>query len=215
MEIIWQIILISLAMVLFSQLFSMKFAINPQSQMELQMRIQDMQERLKLAQQNANAQEIQMINQEMMMIMQTTMKQQLIPTCIRSIIFIVIFGVLSAVYSQYNDELPVSWYVIYLFTSLIGSLVFSQLRKFIQSKNPNYKKPEMVTDKLRALQNTMMINSQPGVQSGFGNMPTGFGNLNQTSQEISNNNPQTTTTGKTWKQNLIKSNDEDSDESTE
>lgn len=181
-EIVWQIVLISLGMIAFSHLLQKKFSVSQADQMRMQTQMQELQERIKLAQ--GNMQMMQQINTEMMAMMQQTLKKQLFPMCIRTLIFIGFWAVLGALYGGYDEILPFQflfgrgWFATYILVSLIASIAIALIRKGLKKIRPSAfpEQKEQLIDHLRVLQRNIMVNSPNPQSTSYGtSMPAGYG----------------------------------------
>ena len=103
-EVIWPIVGICIVMSLLSQWFTKKYAVPASEQMQLQMKIQDLQMRMKDA--RGDQEMMMQMNQEMMVLMKLMYKKQLIPMMLRSIIWIALFGLLRLLFGGYDEYLP-------------------------------------------------------------------------------------------------------------
>lgn len=170
-EVVWQIVLISLGMVLFSQLFQKKYALSRESQMKTQETLQDLQERIQLAQGNMKL--MQELQQEMMGLMQSMMKKQILPMCIRTIFFLGVLGLLRLFYGQYDKILPFpflfgqGYFATYIFVSICASLVIAVSKKIFTANKPT-EENEQVIDQIRVMKNNITVSSRYMQQRAYG-----------------------------------------------
>ena len=200
MAFVWQIVAISLAMVVFSKLLRWKFQMDPTQQADLQHKMQSMQEEIKLAQAQNDMQRLQEIQYEMMEFTKVMMRKQMVPMCVSSVIFMGIFGVLSSFYGNYDYSQVggVSWFLIYILTSLGANLLISYLTK-VYRKSKGNEKPAPVVDNIRALQRNMTINH--GAMGGSAS-PMGVGMRPPITQTNSYADSESNNTQKDWKKKL-------------
>ncbi|MHA1613064.1 MAG: hypothetical protein ACTSYU_13485 [Promethearchaeota archaeon] len=164
-EVVWQIVGISLIMFTFSQWFSRRFKVSQESQMQIQMQVQDLQDQLKVAQEEHNPELTVQLNAEMMEVMKVMYKKQLVPMLIRSVVFFGLFGLMRLLYGGFDEYLPFTFllgrtlFSLYLLVSLSASLVLFLIRYIMKKINPkDTPKEEVVIDKLRALQSNIIVN---------------------------------------------------------
>jgi uncharacterized membrane protein (DUF106 family) len=81
--IIFQIFLITLLMVSLSMIFNKIFGLTPSSSREIREQTMALQERMRTAQQEGNAQNLRQLQQESIELTKTMLKKQLIPSCVR------------------------------------------------------------------------------------------------------------------------------------
>ena len=96
-----------------------------------------------MAQQTQDAELFRQTQEEMMAAMKDMMKNQMLPMCLRSLLFLGIFFVLGLIYGEYTEILPFNilffgrgWVALYLVTSLGLSLVIFLLKKLFGKKEP-------------------------------------------------------------------------------
>lgn len=204
-DIIGYIVALSFGMMILSQIFTKKFGLNATQQADMQMKMQEYQERM--AQAQGSPEMMQEMQVEMMAMMQNMMKKQLIPQCVRTLFFLGFWGLLGLLFGQYEIfSFNVLIFgkgavALYFLISLGTSLVFALGRKMYQKMNPQAKKEEPVSDTLRALQrNMMMSQTRPmGAAAPRTYMPSPMAE-----------NPEYAlppATGKDWKKKLIDNND--------
>lgn len=206
-EIIGYIVALSFGMMILSQIFTKKFGLNATAQADMQLKMQEYQERMAQAQNSPEM--MQEMQVEMMAMMQTMMKKQLLPQCVRTLFFLGFWGLLGVLFGQYEIFtfnvliFGKGAVALYFLISLGTSLVFALGRKLYQKMRPQAKKEEPVADTLRALQRNIMM-SQSGVAATGARPYTPYQpNLMRQTPEI--NLPPAT--GKDWKKKLIENND--------
>ena len=167
-DIINQIIFISIGMVILSQLFQKKFGTSPKEQMQMQLELKDLQDRMRQAQNNP--QMMATMQQEMMEIMQKTMKNQMLPMLLRSVLFLGILGILRLFYGQYNEIFPFpilffgkGWFAVYFIVSIICSIIIALVKKIRRSLNPDAQPQEQPVDQIRALKQNSFQQPQRGM----------------------------------------------------
>ena len=128
--IILQIFFITLGMVVFSMLLNKIMGVNPKSAKEFREKAQNLQERMKNAQLISDRQQFYSLQQESMQLTKEMMKKQLLPNCVRCIIFWVIFAIVGLFYNPYGALLPFpilffgdGWVAVYFIFSIGLTLV--------------------------------------------------------------------------------------------
>ena len=128
--IILQIFFITLGMVVFSMLLNKIMGINPKSAKEFREKAKNLQERMKNAQLISDRQQFSSLQQESMQLTKEMMKKQLLPNCVRCIIFWVIFAIVGIFYTPYGALLPFpllffgnGWVAVYFIFSIGLTLV--------------------------------------------------------------------------------------------
>ncbi|MBD3350112.1 MAG: DUF106 domain-containing protein [Candidatus Lokiarchaeota archaeon] len=165
------VFLITLGMVIVSKLFSKKFGLNMQQQMENQERLQNLQQELMKAQ--SDPMEMQRIQAESAELMSSMMKKQMLPMCLRSLLFFGIFGLLAAFYAGVEfDKNPIQIFgpgyaSLYFMYSIGLSLVFWGIKKIIRAIKPELKeKDEKFVDHARLLKSHINVAPEPS----YGNL---------------------------------------------
>lgn len=123
MDIIFQIMWIAIGMVLLGQLFNLIFKMNPSNMKEFREKAMNLQQRLKQAQAIGDPQLMQQLQMESMKMMREMAKKQLIPMCIRCIIFLGIFSVIGLFYGDYDN-----WFWVYFGFSFGFSMIILGIR---------------------------------------------------------------------------------------
>lgn len=136
-DIIVQIFLITVAMVALSELLNKLMGLNMDTSRELRDKAKDIQDRMRMAQSIRDMGELYKLQQESMQLSKQMLKKQLIPSCIRCIIFIAIFAILSFLYADYSEGIfpfPIlffgsGWFALYFLFSISLSLLIWGLKK--------------------------------------------------------------------------------------
>jgi hypothetical protein len=136
-EIIIQIMLITIGMVGLSEVLNRIFGLNMEAARELRERSQNLQERMRTARLTGNPQEMIELQQESIELSKQMMKKQLIPSCVRCIIFLGIFALIGGLYANYSEGLlpfPIlffgsGWFAIYFLFSISFSLILYGLKR--------------------------------------------------------------------------------------
>ena len=139
-DIILQIMLISMGMVALSLLLNRLLGINLNTAKELREKALNLQERMRTAQITGDAQEIFRLQQESTTLMKQMMKKQLIPTCLRCIVFLGIFAIIGIFYANYTSGvLPFfvpllgdGWVALYFLFSLSFSLIAFGIKRLFR-----------------------------------------------------------------------------------
>ena len=128
--IILQIFFITLGMVVFSMLLNKIMGINPKSAKEFREKAKNLQERMKNAQLISDRQQFSSLQQESMQLTKEMMKKQLLPSCLRCIVFWVIFAIIGIFYNPFGALLPFpllffgdGWVAVYFLFSIGLTLV--------------------------------------------------------------------------------------------
>ncbi|MFX0022496.1 MAG: EMC3/TMCO1 family protein [Candidatus Hermodarchaeota archaeon] len=124
-----QIIFITLGMIALGMVLNHFLGLTKESLQDMRKRALNFQERMKNAQLMGDYQQMAQIQQESAQFMKVMMKKQMIPLCLRCIIFIGIFMVLGLIYADYESGLlpfPLlifgsGWVAIYLIFSVLFS----------------------------------------------------------------------------------------------
>ena len=135
-EIIIQIMLITLGMVGLSEILNRFMGLNMEAAKELREKSKNLQERMKTARLTGNSQEMFELQQESMTLTKLMMKKQMIPSCVRCIIFMGIFGLIGGIYAPYGNLLPFpilifgsDWFAVYFLFSISFSLILYGLKR--------------------------------------------------------------------------------------
>ncbi len=136
-DIILQIMFISIGMVALGLILNKFLGINLQSARELRDKAQNIQERMRTAQATGNAQEMFALQRDSTALMKQMMKKQLIPSCIRCVVFLGIFALIGVFYMNYASGLlpfviPLlgdGWVAVYFLFSIGFSLLLWGVKK--------------------------------------------------------------------------------------
>ena len=150
-EIIIQIMLITIGMVGLSELLNRIFGLNMEAARELREKSQNLQERMRTARLTGNPQEMLELQQESMELTKQMMKKQMIPSCVRCLIFLGIIAVIGGFYANYGENLlpfPIlffgsGWFAVYFLFSIPFSLIiygFKRLYRKLTGKEVKRKK---------------------------------------------------------------------------
>jgi hypothetical protein len=135
-EIIIQIMLITLGMVGLSEILNRFMGLNMDAAREMREKSKNLQERMKTARLTGNSQEMFELQQESMVLTKLMMRKQMIPSCVRCIIFMGIFGLVGGIYAPYGNLLPFpilifgsNWFAVYFLFSISFSLILYGLKR--------------------------------------------------------------------------------------
>ena len=136
-DIIVQIFLITLVMVAFSELLNKLMGLDMNTARELREKAKNIQERMKTAQLTNDIEEMYRVQRESVQLSKQMMKKQLIPSCVRCVIFFGIFGVLSFFYADYSEGIfpfPIlffgsGWIALYFLFSVGLNLLVWGIKK--------------------------------------------------------------------------------------
>jgi len=113
-----------------SQLFRYFFGMKPEQSLDMQQKLRDMQEEMKAVQGDPVA--MQRLQQEAMQSYRDMMRKTLIPNCIYSVLFIVLWAVFRKILEQYVFIFNLSFFFIYLFFSLGLNGIIALVRYIIK-----------------------------------------------------------------------------------
>lgn len=121
----------TIGMIALGMIFNKIMGINPEVAKEFRDKATNLQERMRTAQMMADGQQMMKLQKESMQLTKQMMKKQLVPTCIRCVIFLVIFAILGIVYAEYSSGLlpfPIlifgnGWVALYFLFSIGFSLL--------------------------------------------------------------------------------------------
>jgi uncharacterized membrane protein (DUF106 family) len=138
-EIILQIIGFSIFMVILSMIMNKKYMLSQEAMMAQQERMQMLQEKLMKAQRFNNIELFQEAQAELANEMKELMRKQMIPMCVRTLVFLGMFGLLGLLYGQYDSIFPFpilffgkGWAAVYILTSLGLSLLIALFKKIFK-----------------------------------------------------------------------------------
>jgi hypothetical protein len=149
-DIIIQVLLITLGMIALGEILNRILGLDRNTARELREKSQAVQERMKVAQTSRDMEEMYRAQQESMQLYKELMKKQMIPSCVRCLVFFGIFAVLNFVYADYVTGLlpyPVlifgdGWFAIYFLFSIVFQLViygFKRLYRKLTGKEDQRK----------------------------------------------------------------------------
>ena len=119
------VLAICVGMTTLSQLFRHFFGMKPEKSMEMQQRLRELQEEMMSA--RGDPELLAQIQQEAMTTYRTTMRKQLIPSCISSLLFLGIWWIVGSLFGEYYFFNVKAWtfYIPYLLFSLtINGIIF-------------------------------------------------------------------------------------------
>lgn len=136
-EIIIQIMFITLAMIGLGEILNRVMGLNMDTAREIREKSKNLQERMKTARLTGNSQEMFELQQESVALTKVMMKKQMIPSCVRCVIFIGIFALIGAIYAAYAENLlpfpiPIlgsGWFAVYFLFSLSFSLILYGIKR--------------------------------------------------------------------------------------
>lgn len=136
-EIIVGIMLITIAMIGVGELLNRIMGVNADATRELREKSNNLRERMRTAQLTGNAQIMLELQRESMELTKIMMKKQMIPSCVRCLIFWGIFAVIGIVYAGYTKGLlPVQiaffgngWFAVYFLFSITFSLILYGIKR--------------------------------------------------------------------------------------
>ena len=154
-EIIVGIMLITIAMIGVGELLNRIMGVNADATRELREKSNNLRERMRTAQLTGNAQIMLELQRESMELTKIMMKKQMIPSCVRCLIFWGIFAVIGIVYAGYREGLlPVQiaffgngWFAVYFLFSITFSLIlygFKRLYRKLTGKEVKRVKPSIL-----------------------------------------------------------------------
>ncbi len=135
--IVIQIMFITLGMVALGMVLNYVLGLKRGVMRDLREKALNLQERMRNAQLIGDFQQLTQLQRESVLFMKQMMKKQLVPMCIRCLIFIGIFIILGIIYSDYDSGLlpfPLlffgsGWVAIYLIFSISFSLIIFGVQK--------------------------------------------------------------------------------------
>jgi len=166
-EIALQLVYISLGMVLFSMVLNKLLGISRDKMKEISDQALSLQKRITNVKAIGDFRMMQELQLEMMQLMKSVIKKQLLPMCLRCIIFLGIWSVLSLFYGDYGINsgffFGYGWFLFYFLLAIGWSLIFFGLRVL-------YKKITGKQDKRRSFLKDIMgiLNPHAGGDAGGG-----------------------------------------------
>ena len=163
-EIVLQLVLISFILVMISQILNKLLGMSPGNMKEIRNRATNLQKRIANVKAMGDYAMMQELQMETMQLMKSVIKKQLVPMCVRCIIFLGIWifvGILYADYGTGSDFFfGLGWFWLYFLLALGWSLSIYGLRKLIR------KKTGKDNDKRTFAREIMeMLNPQTGVST--------------------------------------------------
>jgi len=154
-EIIIQIMLITIAMIGVGEILNRIMGVKSDAVRELREKSINLRERMKMAQLTGETQIMMDLQRESMELTKIMMKKQMIPSCVRCIIFMGLFAVFGAVYAGYEVGLlpfPIlifgsGWFAVYFLFSITFSLIlygFKRLYRKLTGKEVKRDKPSIL-----------------------------------------------------------------------
>jgi len=136
-EIILGIMLITLVMIGVGEILNKIMGVNKDAALKLREKSNNLRERMRTAQLTGNAQIMLELQRESMELTKIMMKKQMIPSCVRCLIFWGIFAVIGIVYASYREGLlPVQiaffgngWFAVYFLFSITFSLILYGIKR--------------------------------------------------------------------------------------
>ena len=135
--VIIQIVFITLGMIVLGMVLNRFFGLTKEKLQDMRTKALKFRERMKNAQLLGDYEQLVQIQRESTQFMKLIMKKQMIPLCLRCIIFIVIFMILGTIYADYYYGLlpfPIlifgnGWIAVYLIFSIYFSLFIWGVKK--------------------------------------------------------------------------------------
>ncbi|GAI97312.1 unnamed protein product, partial [marine sediment metagenome] len=135
--IIIQILFITIGMIVLGMALNYILGLRKEALREMRKKAKNLQERIKNAQLLGDYQLMAQTQKESVQFMKLMMKKQLIPLCLRCVIFISIFAVLGFIFSDYKKGLlpfPLlifgnGWVAIYIIFSISISLIIYGVKR--------------------------------------------------------------------------------------
>lgn len=154
-EVIVGIMLTTLIMLGVGEILNRIMGIKSDNIRELQEKLRNLRERMRTAQLTGNAQIMLELQRESMELTKIMMKKQIIPSCVRCLIFWGIFAVIGTVYAGYTEGLlpfPIiffgtGWLAVYFLFSITFSLIlygFKRLYRKLTGKEVKRVKPSII-----------------------------------------------------------------------
>jgi hypothetical protein len=132
------ILAIVVGMTTISQIFRHFFGMAPEQSMQMQQRLRELQDEMRAAQNDPET--LMRVQQEAMDTYKTTMRKQLIPSCVSSLLFLGIFYIIRWLFKDYyffgNES--ITFFIPYLVFSLsLGGIIF--LVRYLIKRNKRKK----------------------------------------------------------------------------
>ena len=170
-EIIIQIMLITLGMVGLSEILNRVMGLKMDTARDLRERSKNLQERMKTARLTGNPQEMFELQQESMALTKVMMKKQMIPSCVRCIIFMGIFGLVGGIYAPYGNLLPFpilifgsDWFGVYFLFSISFSLIIYGIKRLYRKLTGKEDKRKKASKEILGMLSPESGNNQGNLQ---------------------------------------------------
>jgi uncharacterized membrane protein (DUF106 family) len=132
-----QILFITLGMIIFGMVLNHFLGLTKEKLADMRNQALNLRERMKTAQLTGDYQSMAKLQQQSVQFMKLIMKKQMIPLCLRCLIFIVLFMVLGLIYTNYASGIlpfPIfifgsGWLALYIIFSLYFSLFIWGVKK--------------------------------------------------------------------------------------
>lgn len=201
--IIIQIMFITIGMIIVGMLLNKVLGLRKENLKNMRENAQNLQDRMRNAQLIGDHQLMMQLQRETMIFTKNLMKKQLIPMCVRCIIFIGIFGILSLIFADApSDLLPFpflfgsGWVSVYFIFSIVFGLSIYGVKRLYRKLTGKETKSQ---NKLRELMGMLT--------------PTQSGTLSSRSQYLGNNrssslseeeSQDSSNSNNTWKERIEK-----------
>ena len=201
-EIIIQIMFITLGMVILGMILNRVLGLRKENLRNLKEKSQNLQDRMRNAQLIGDPQLMTQLQREAIILTKTLMKKQLVPSCVRCIIFIGIFGILSLIYGRYTNLLPFpflfgsGWVSVYFIFSIVFSLSIYGIKRLYRKLTGKETKSQ---NKLRNLMGMITPSQQGNFISGSQNIPN-----NRMSSQSEEERQDSSNSDNTWKDRIEK-----------
>ena len=135
-EIVLQLVLISFILILFSKLMNKLLGMSPDSMKEIRDKATNLQKRIANVKAMGDPRMMQELQMETMKLMKSIIRKQLVPMCLRCIVFLGIWTVLGIFYADYGTGsdffFGLGWFFLYFLLAIGWSLLFYGIRKGIR-----------------------------------------------------------------------------------
>ncbi len=170
--IIIQILFITIGMIILGMILNLILGLRKEAQREMRKKALNLKERMRNAQLLGDYQLMAQTQQESIQFMKQMMKKQLIPLCIRCVIFIGIFAVLLSIYSDYAFGLlpfPLlifgnGWVAIYIIFSISISLIIYGVKRLYKKITGKGTKSQSYFKELMGMISLPQQNTEPPFQ---------------------------------------------------
>ena len=202
-EIIIQIMFITLGMVIVGMILNRVLGLRKENLRNLREKSKNLQDRMRNAQLIGDPQLMMQLQREIMIFTKTLMKKQLVPMCVRCIIFIGIFGILGLIFANApSDLLPFpflfgsGWVSVYFIFSIVFSLSIYGIKRLYRKLTGKETKSQ---NKLRNLMGMITPSQQGNFISGSQNIPN-----NRMSSQSEEERQDSSNSDNTWKDRIEK-----------